>query len=367
MLYLRSYSRGDGACAERVPIAEVSALGLERALLAADAAARERELATTLARDPALMTWAENATRSETGDTIGVGSAVAALAPRLEIELAESLEHSANGQRSTNQPTGVESRLPALAQRLADCSQTLADFDARLERAKLDAMKELAYGASHEINNPLANIAARAQTLLEGEADAERRRKLVAIHRQAMRAHEMIADLMLFARPPKLKRGPCNLAEIAHVAINELSQRAAEQGTRLQLDAADCGVIVSADATQLAVAVQAVGQNALEAVDEGGHVHILVRRSEPADEEWGEISIRDDGPGIPADVREHLFDPFFSGREAGRGLGFGLCKCWRIVNEHGGQVTIQRPAEGGAEISIQLPLMSRVGATATCS
>jgi C4-dicarboxylate-specific signal transduction histidine kinase len=115
------------------------------------------------------------------------------------------------------------------------------------------------------------------------------------------------------------------------------------------------------------VAVQAVGQNALEAVDEGGHVHILVRRSEPADEEWGEISIRDDGPGIPADVREHLFDPFFSGREAGRGLGFGLCKCWRIVNEHGGQVTIQRPAEGGAEISIQLPLMSRVGATATCS
>ena len=71
------------------------------------------------------------------------------------------------------------------------------DFEQRLEREKLEALKELAYGASHEINNPLANIAARAQTLLDDEIDPERRRKLLAIHRQALRAHEMIADLML--------------------------------------------------------------------------------------------------------------------------------------------------------------------------
>jgi signal transduction histidine kinase len=359
MLYLRSYSRGDAACAERVPVAELSALGLERALLAADAATRERELATTLARDPALMTWAEDAVRGETGDTISVGGAASALARRLETELAASLGHAANGQGSTNQPTGVEARLPALAQRLADCLHTLADFDARLERAKLDAMKELAYGASHEINNPLANIAARAQSLLVGEADNERRRKLVAIHRQAMRAHEMIADLMLFARPPKLNREPCDLAALARVVMDELKERAAEQGAQLVYDAGDSDVVVSADATQLAVAVQAAGQNALESVDEGGHVHFIVRRTEHASERWGELSIRDDGPGIPDDVRQHMFDPFFSGREAGRGLGFGLCKCWRIVTEHSGQVVVHQPPEGGAEISIQLPLMSQ--------
>ena len=61
---------------------------------------------------------------------------------------------------------------------------------------KLAALKELAYGASHEINNPLANIAARAQTLLREEVDLERRRALEAIHAQAMRAHEMISDLI---------------------------------------------------------------------------------------------------------------------------------------------------------------------------
>jgi C4-dicarboxylate-specific signal transduction histidine kinase len=65
--------------------------------------------------------------------------------------------------------------------------------------------------------------------------------------------------------------------------------------------------------------------------------------------------VTDDGPGIAPDVRPHIFDPFFSGREAGRGLGFGLSKAWRIVTEHGGQLTVESPAEPGARLSIELP------------
>ena len=91
----------------------------------------------------------------------------------------------------------------------------MATFEERLEQEKLAALKELAYGAGHEVNNPLANIAARAQTLLEDEVDPERRRKLIAIHRQAMRAHEMIADLMLFARPPQLNVAEFDLRQTA--------------------------------------------------------------------------------------------------------------------------------------------------------
>src|SRR5881397_2980256 len=77
-----------------------------------------------------------------------------------------------------------------------------ADFAAAVEAAKLRALYDFAYGLSHEINNPLANIATRAQTLLVDEKDPERRRKLATIVQQAFKAHEMIADLMLFARPP---------------------------------------------------------------------------------------------------------------------------------------------------------------------
>jgi C4-dicarboxylate-specific signal transduction histidine kinase len=70
--------------------------------------------------------------------------------------------------------------------------------------------------------------------------------------------------------------------------------------------------------------------------------------------------VRDDGPGISDAVRHHLFDPFFSGREAGRGLGLGLSKCWRIVTDHGGQMVVANPGSGGAEFSILLPMLSSV-------
>jgi hypothetical protein len=96
--------------------------------------------------------------------------------------------------------------LPRLIRRLSRLDRLEREYSAELEREKLEALKELAYGASHEINNPLANISTRAQTLMREETDPERRRKLAVINAQAFRAHEMISDMMLFARPPMLER-----------------------------------------------------------------------------------------------------------------------------------------------------------------
>jgi signal transduction histidine kinase len=226
----------------------------------------------------------------------------------------------------------------------------------RLELEKLEALKELAYGAGHEINNPLANIAARAQTLLEDERDPERRRKLVAIHRQAMRAHEMIADLMLFARPPQMNVTEFDLGTIVRAAVDEAREIGAEREVEMTCEVGDAPVEISGDETQLAVAVGAVVKNAIEAVGANGHVEVALRRSTVGDEVWAEVIVRDDGPGISAEVRRHLFDPFFSGREAGRGLGFGLSKCWRIVTQHGGSVVANSVGGAGAEFTISLPL-----------
>lgn len=238
---------------------------------------------------------------------------------------------------------------------MGDFSASGAEFEARLEREKLAALMELAYGAGHEINNPLANIAARAQTLLEEEREPERRRKLLAIHRQAMRAHEMIADLMLFARPPKLELAAADLRQIVRMVVDEQREFADERSIKLECEVGDAAVEVEVDATQLAVAVTALVVNAIEAVGRDGRVQVIVREWAETGVRSAEVIVRDDGPGISDAVRRHLFDPFFSGREAGRGLGFGLSKCWRIVTDHGGQVVVNNVAGGGAEFTILLP------------
>jgi signal transduction histidine kinase len=249
-----------------------------------------------------------------------------------------------------------------LAERLTRLAELEQAFDAAVETAKLDALKEFAYGASHEINNPLANISARAQTLLQDERDPERRRRLAAINSQAFRAHEMIADVMLFARPPRMERRPTDLASLVASLLDELAETAAAQHTQLIWVPPTEPVVAGVDPVHLRVAVQALVANALEALGEGGRIEFVVRRvAAPAERSTAlsgnlvEVLISDSGPGIPPHIRPHIFDPFFSGREAGRGLGMGLPKCWRIVREHGGRIDVDSVAGCGATFRIVLP------------
>jgi signal transduction histidine kinase len=114
-------------------------------------------------------------------------------------------------------------------------------------------------------------------------------------------------------------------------------------------------VRISADATHLAEAVKAVIKNALEAIGTGSKVEIAVVPAHHNDNAAVAIVITDTGPGIPEEVRPHIFDPYYSGREAGRGLGLGLSKCWRIMDEHGGRVEVANRAGGGAEFRLVLP------------
>jgi signal transduction histidine kinase len=282
--------------------------------------------------------------------------------------------------------------LAELVERLARLESLESRFDGALETAKLDALKELAYGAGHEINNPLANISARAQTLLHAEHDPDRRRMLAAINTQAFRAHEMIADMMLFARPPQPKLERIDLSALVTKLSEDLKAVAREQGTSWNLQRPESPVWIDADATQIAVAVRAVCVNALEALVQGGAVELALslvtpgvdppRRdgqlagdahgnrqssaqlsTSPADFDSNrqdvQITVSDSGRGISPAVRQHIFDPFYSGREAGRGLGFGLPKCWRIVQLHGGRITVDSSPLGGARLTIWLSSSER--------
>jgi signal transduction histidine kinase len=169
--------------------------------------------------------------------------------------------------------------------------------------------------------------------------------------------------MMLFARPPQLEPGEVTLSDVVADVFRELADDAARQGTRLVFESNDEGsppLRITADAGQLRVALKAVVQNSLEAIGGGGLVAVTFERSKPNGHalrgEQCRIVVSDTGPGIPPEVRRHLFDPFYSGREAGRGLGFGLSKAWRIVTAHGGLIDVASEPGRGATIALCLPL-----------
>ncbi len=234
-----------------------------------------------------------------------------------------------------------------------------SDLRALLEQEKLEALAEFAAGAGHEMNNPLAVISGRAQLLLRNETDPERRRELAIIHTQALRVHEMIADLMLFARPPQAMLATVDLTALCRRLLAELAAEAAERKIAFAAQIEE-SLQLAADATQLAVALRALLDNALEAIGREGQITLTCRAvADPADPAMIELLVSDSGPGISPDVRRHLFDPYFSGRPAGRGLGLGLCKCWRIVTNHGGQIDVDSEPGQGATFRIRLPKGSR--------
>jgi signal transduction histidine kinase len=238
--------------------------------------------------------------------------------------------------------------MPDKSARLNDLETKFAET---LEREKLEAMAEFAAGAGHEINNPLTVIAGRAQLLLRGETDPERRHALALMNAQAMRIYEMIADMMLFARPPQPNLERFDAVKLLDDLLGDFQANAASQETLLTRSGAREPVEIEADPTQITVAVRALLQNALESLGNGGTIEVDVQASD------GElqISVRDDGPGISDLERPHIFDPFYSARQAGRGLGLGLSKCWRIVTNHGGKVEVESTPGHGAKFKMIFP------------
>ena len=237
--------------------------------------------------------------------------------------------------------------------------ETQKHFAARLQLEKLEAMKQLAYGASHEINNPLANIASRAQAMVQTETDLNRQQKLATIYEQAMRAHEMISDMMLFANPPRLQVRQTDLRLLIPSVIRDIRASLVRQETfhDKQIDfAVTLGPglqPIEIDPNQISVLLHCLVKNSMEAIESAGSVELDVRLS---GSRQLQISVTDDGVGVAELAKRHLFDPFYSGREAGRGLGFGLSKAWRIAQLHGASLTLDESHSPGARFVVTLPL-----------
>ena len=236
--------------------------------------------------------------------------------------------------------TGVQSQGDSVLAELARVMQMQRSrddsFRRQLDRCKLGALKQLAYGLSHEINNPLANISTRAQQLQRGESDPTRSATLQRIIEQVFRAHDMISDLMFYANPSEPEPKDHEIADLIESVADSFREELGRQDIRLEVTVPEEAVTWCVDRQMIAEAIRSLIRNAVEAIGcQGTIVVSLVNEDERL-----VIHVADSGPGLSDAAREHAFDPYFSGREAGRGLGLGLCRAYRIARLHHGQLTL---------------------------
>lgn len=246
--------------------------------------------------------------------------------------------------------------LAVLARRIDRVADWERRFGAAVEQAKRAALQQFAYGLSHEINNPLANISTRCQFLLRDETDTARQQSLQRIIDQSMRAYEMVADLMFYARPPQPQLVEVEIREVLRTVIAQSQDSVRGRGLELVLDVDAQPLVVQADRSMLIEAVRALVRNAIEAIGCDGRV-LLSCRLDPRKERPRQalLTVCDSGPGLSDVAAAHAFDPYFSGREAGRGLGVGLCRVASIAALHRGEVSLSG-GSAGCTASLRIPL-----------
>ena len=247
----------------------------------------------------------------------------------------------------------LEDQIDALTRKVVDAR---VGFNLAVRDAKLKSLAEFAAGAGHEINNPLAVVSGNAQLLLAGEADPDRRRRLEAVIRAARRIHDILIATRQFARPPASTPADTPLAGPLFAACESQRPVANENGVSLEITIPD-DLAVRADPDQFRQIVGNMVRNGVEAAPFGGWVRV----SAVGVGERVEVAVEDSGPGPSAAAVPHLFDPFYSGRDAGRGRGLGLAQAWQLARQNGGTVAFTPQAGGPTRFTLTL---SRAEATA---
>lgn len=226
---------------------------------------------------------------------------------------------------------------------------------------KLAAVGRLAAGVVHEINNPLATIAACAEALEqrveegafgESEASADLDEYLGLIKSEAFRCKSITTGLLDFSRLRTGNRDPLDIGEILRSSANLVSHQKRGDRIEIELDIDKDLPPVKADGGQLQQAVIALATNAIDAMPDGGKLtfRAFTQQKRVA------LEIEDTGVGIPTQDMSKVFDPFFTTKEVGKGTGLGLAVCYGIITDHGGRLSVRSTVGKGTTFTIFLPV-----------
>lgn len=227
-------------------------------------------------------------------------------------------------------------------------------------RDRLAALGEMAAAIAHEVKNPLAGIEVMAGLLkrrVSGSAEAQA--LLNDIIHEAKMANGIVMEVLEFVRPIRLHVEPVSLARVVEEAIAAAESQVSRGGARLATHFPPDLVPVEGDAQQLRQLVTNLVANAFEALSGQGRVTVSARHVPAAAGDHHaaghvQLDVVDDGPGVPEDVRDRIFSPFFTTKPRGSGLGLSIVR--KIVDAHDARIDVSAGPQGGTCFRVTIPV-----------
>ncbi len=217
-----------------------------------------------------------------------------------------------------------------------------------IARERLEAAGQVAAAAAHEIRNPLTAVKGFLQ-LIDRDLEGEQKEFIRIGLRELKRVEDLIKEFLLLAKPAGIEMIDINLGELIEQVTALTWQEARELNIKVIVNCS-CRANVKGDPLKLGQVFFNLYRNAFEAMPQGGRLEVSVRHLAW---EWTCIEVSDSGPGIADGLSERIFDPLFSTKNPGPGLGLAICR--RVIEDHGGRVTASNQIGGGARFVILLP------------
>ena len=291
-------------------------------------------------------------------DDGGIGSDVAkVLAGRLPLTLREVTLITAGGktvhvQASTSRMRAVGGRILGAVVTIEDVSDVKALTDQLIRADRLAAMGELTAGVAHEVRNPLGVIRASVQLLEDAQCDQSRIQEAAEIIKQEIdRLDRVIKALLDFGRPSTPTLVPTDVGSVLDDVLLFTNRFATQAEVDIRRTDEEGLPLVLADPDQLKQVFLNLVTNAVQAMEEtGGSISIKTK----CEGDFVQVWVADTGPGIPAEDLSKVFDPFYSRRQGGTGLGLTIVH--RIVDEHGGHIEVESSRQGTTFV-VSLPAL----------
>ena len=245
---------------------------------------------------------------------------------------------------------GFDATFAALRHSTQELEQVYAERMVRADR--FAAVGEMATGLAHEIKNPLAGLSGALELLAEDLAGTGSKAEVVAeMQHQVQRLTRTMEGLLGFARPPRAHMRRMELAPVIETVLFLVGQQRNQAPVAIQCEPDPTLPPLHGDPGQIEQVLLNICLNAVQAMSAAGGT--LTVKSFVRDA-FVVVQVRDTGPGIPLEIRPHIFTPFFTTRSNGNGLG--LATLARIVVEHGGKLEVACPPEGGTLFTLSLPI-----------